>query len=224
VQQPTPRTAQTPTPFLVDGATVPRTAEEVRALRIKLDDLREELQDAASRRGNIAGQLRTMDNRAARGVEDRLAVLDARIVQIEKAITANGALLQQAPAAALTAGTTMDPDPAAIAERVVDDIVPIVAIVSVFVFAPFAIAVSRFIWKRATNAPIRSGATDQATQQRLEQLQQSVDTIAIEVERISEGQRFVTRLLSDKERAALSGGAAEPVRMPMKSAIPSERG
>lgn len=33
---------------------------------------------------------------------------------------------------------------------------------------------------------------------RLEHLQQSVDAIAIEVERIAEGQRFTTRLLSER--------------------------
>jgi hypothetical protein len=34
---------------------------------------------------------------------------------------------------------------------------------------------------------------------RLERLEQGMDAIAIEVERISEGQRFVTKLLSDKQ-------------------------
>ena len=37
---------------------------------------------------------------------------------------------------------------------------------------------------------------------KLEQLQQSVDSIAIEVERISEGQRFTTKLLSEQARVA----------------------
>ena len=34
--------------------------------------------------------------------------------------------------------------------------------------------------------------------QRLERIEQAVDAIAIEVERISEGQRFTTKLLSDR--------------------------
>jgi hypothetical protein len=101
-----------------------------------------------------------------------------------------------------------------------EDIVPIVAILSVFVFAPFAVAMARLIWKRAS-APPRTTQVDHATQQRLDQLQQAVDTIAVEVERISEGQRFVTKLLSDR---ALGAGAAEAIRAPKKSAIPSERG
>jgi hypothetical protein len=36
----------------------------------------------------------------------------------------------------------------------------------------------------------------------LGQLQQAVDAIAIEVERLAEGQRFTTRLLAEREREA----------------------
>ena len=38
----------------------------------------------------------------------------------------------------------------------------------------------------------------QQSPERLERLEQAVDTIALEVERISEGQRFLTKLLTDK--------------------------
>jgi hypothetical protein len=102
---------------------------------------------------------------------------------------------------------------ARIASQIAGDIVPIVAILSVFVFAPLMIALSRFIWKRSVSAP-RPAVSDQVTQQRLEQLQQAVDTIAIEVERISEGQRFVTRILSEPQRPAIGVGAAEAARVP----------
>jgi hypothetical protein len=37
-----------------------------------------------------------------------------------------------------------------------------------------------------------------SSDQRLERVEQAVEAIAIEVERISEGQRFVTKLLSDR--------------------------
>lgn len=48
---------------------------------------------------------------------------------------------------------------------------------------------------------------------RLQHLEQAVDAIALEVERISEGQRFTTRLLAQRQ----GDGAvdpAEPVRVP----------
>jgi hypothetical protein len=35
---------------------------------------------------------------------------------------------------------------------------------------------------------------------RLERMEQAIDSVAIEVERISEGQRFTTKLLSDRSR------------------------
>jgi hypothetical protein len=42
----------------------------------------------------------------------------------------------------------------------------------------------------------------------LGQLQQAVDAIAVEVERLSEGQRFTTKLLSEQAREVASGPPA----------------
>lgn len=53
---------------------------------------------------------------------------------------------------------------------------------------------------------------------RLERIEQSVDAIAVEVERISEGQRFTTRLLSETR-----GGGALPAGQALSSA-PSAHG
>ena len=44
----------------------------------------------------------------------------------------------------------------------------------------------------------------------LERLAQAVDSIAVEVERISEGQRFTTKLLSEKTPDALGAGSRPP--------------
>ena len=48
---------------------------------------------------------------------------------------------------------------------------------------------------------------------RLERIEQAVDSIAIEVERVSEGQRYTTRLLSEGRAsggAGASGGSTSP--------------
>lgn len=50
---------------------------------------------------------------------------------------------------------------------------------------------------------------------RLERMEQALDTIAIEVERISEGQRFTTKLLAERNNAVPSsvpGGGRESYR------------
>ena len=54
--------------------------------------------------------------------------------------------------------------------------------------------------ERAIRAELTRGRVPQDSDGRFEQLQQSVDAIAVEVERISEGQRFATKLLADRAR------------------------
>ena len=84
-----------------------------------------------------------------------------------------------------------------------DNEVGALAIVSIFVLFPMAIAMARRIWKQS-NEP-RTFRNDETSQQ-LRQMQQSIDAMAIEIERISEGQRFVTRLLAEREKATLPRG------------------
>ena len=43
---------------------------------------------------------------------------------------------------------------------------------------------------------------------RLERMETAIDAIAVEVERIAEGQRFTTRLLSERSGAALPAAAS----------------
>jgi hypothetical protein len=56
-------------------------------------------------------------------------------------------------------------------------------------------------WDRKASGP----ALPLDTTARLERIEQAIDAMSIEVERIAEGQRFVTRLMSDRapEREAL---------------------
>jgi hypothetical protein len=68
------------------------------------------------------------------------------------------------------------------------------------------IAHTRRIWKR----PIAPRALPASAESRLERIEQAVESIAVEVERVSEGQRFVTRLMSETpERARMVPGAQQ---------------
>ena len=59
---------------------------------------------------------------------------------------------------------------------------------------------------------------------RLTHLEQSVDAIAIEVERIGEGQRFMTRLFTENGTLrAPSEGAAEPIELKAGEPAPHVR-
>ncbi len=59
---------------------------------------------------------------------------------------------------------------------------------------------------------------------RLTHLEQSVDAVAIEVERIGEGQRFLTRVLTEHGTPRAPGeGAAEPIESKAREAAPHVR-
>jgi hypothetical protein len=79
-------------------------------------------------------------------------------------------------------------------------IVMIGAFATAIVFAigiPLAKAYSRKIDADAKNPRIPAEVTN-----RLERIERAVEAVAIEVERISEGQRFTTKLLSEGKSAA----------------------
>lgn len=61
-----------------------------------------------------------------------------------------------------------------------------------------SVAAMFFSWRRShSGADFTSPSLNDA---RLSRLEQAVDAIAVEVERISEGQRFTTKLLSEQAR------------------------
>jgi hypothetical protein len=106
--------------------------------------------------------------------------------------------------------------------------IPIGGLLLMVMLVPVSFAWARRI-VRGDNKPVplSRDAID-----RLERIEQAIDTVAIEVERISEGQRFVTKILADRPKRpdaesvqqpqsapaeqpmrALGAGPAEPVRV-----------
>ena len=82
--------------------------------------------------------------------------------------------------------------------QAVDMTVAFFLLVAVIIIGlPIARALARRMDRRSTPAQVPQEVTSQ-----LAQLNQSVDAIALEIERISEGQRFTTKLLSDQRDAA----------------------
>ena len=86
---------------------------------------------------------------------------------------------------------------------------------------PIERAIARKLDRRGAAAP----GSDADTRARLERIEQAVDAIAVEVERISEGQRFTTKVIADLRAlpqpdpsAALGDMAAERVAVPLTRA------
>jgi prefoldin subunit 5 len=120
-----------------------------------------------------------------------LKVLDDRLVFLENELDVTGRQISNTPMS-VRAQTQV---PAKIVDTLDNNIVPITAIVSISVLAPLALAFARLLWKRANRQP----AISDDANRKLEQLMQAVDTIAIEVERISESQRYLTKVVNERQ-------------------------
>lgn len=176
---------------------LPQTAQEVHGLHARRDLLRDQLVRATNRREELVAQMNVgMSDDVRLGMQQRLTLLDQRILEIERDQATTEQLLSNAPPE-LLAMTESRPSSGGASED------------EVFAWSLFAFGLGVFIavaigrWRRR-RARRRGGATPIPAVQdrRLDQLTQAVDAIAEEVERIGEGQRFVTQLLSERRPAA----------------------
>jgi len=187
----------------------PATAQEVRALKAQRSELSDQLNSATNRRREIARQLQSATGADKAGLEQRLGVLDARISRLETSIDEVGQQLASAPVALVSQDAPhRNPGP-----TIAMNAVPILIVFTLFVLCPVAIAYARSIWKRGS---LPHAVPDRDTTARLERMEQAMDAIAIEIERVSEGQRFVTRLMAEGKTAipipATSAEQGEKIR------------
>ncbi|MEP6733050.1 MAG: hypothetical protein ABJE10_20575 [bacterium] len=84
-------------------------------------------------------------------------------------------------------------------------LIPIIAVSSIPIIA-IGLPLVRAYAARLNRMPVASAVPTEIAS-RLERMEQAIDSIAIEVERISEGQRFTTKLLA--ERVPVAGVPAE---------------
>ena len=80
-----------------------------------------------------------------------------------------------------------------------DIVIPIAGMITgiaIVLGFPLVILYARRMW----NKPLHEAPPPEVLE-RLERIEHAVDSIAVEVERISEGQRFTTKLLSERSEA-----------------------
>ena len=212
-----PQTPRAPSVQIEAGPTtaaqtiaIPQSVQEIEGLRSRRSELVDQLNRASNRRGEVLRDMRDASNAERAGLEQRLSALDSRMVQIEADIAATERALTNASPAMLGAAAQAE-EAAELARRqaeppIDEDMIGVMAFLGMVLLIPIVIAHTRRIWKR----PQPARALPPATESRLERIEQAVEAIAVEVERVSEGQRFVTKLMSE---------AKEPVR-----ALPESRG
>jgi hypothetical protein len=181
-------------------------AQIYRALRDQGNILREQLRGAQNLRERLVQELRQtggLNNDAVRtGIEKRIANVDARIGELDKQI----AVSDQAVAnAAAVPGATISPPPPP-RRGPPEEAFVLGGLFMFIVFLPLSIAYARRIWRRSAKAEVR---LPQEMSDRMESLERGVEAIAIEVERIGEGQRFVTQALAERLEPR-AGSSKEP--------------
>ena len=184
---------------------VPQTQADVDVLLDRRSELSTQLNSASGRRNDLSRQLRSAQPGPDRaGIEARITQLDGRIISIESEMADVGSALSAAPSG-LKQTTTSTGVPHPYGQPSANQVTGI-TIVGLFTVAmPLSIAFARLLFRRASRpAPpqIPKDVSD-----RLERMEQGIEAVAVEVERIGEGQRFVTQLMSDRaQRAALPEG------------------
>jgi hypothetical protein len=225
---PTPPTPPAPPAF--PGASSPQSPDQVvvggdpaspadvyQGLRAQRRELQHQLESLEEKRSDLSGQLQEQDVSGAdrAGLERRVSDLDQRIATTDQQIAATDA--EVARAAGLP-GATVEPTPPREPLHPDDLVGPGLAFSAVLLL-PLVIAYARRIWRRGAAAV---AALPAELVERLGRLEQAVDSIAFEVERIGEGQRFMARFFSENGAPRPVGaGPAQPVEVRAHEA-PSE--
>lgn len=205
-----PATITTPGPGgTTQTLAIPKTSAEIRDLRVQRQELSEQLANVASRRHALSEEIRVAPDGASRtGLEERLRVLDQRILGFETDISGISRQLASAPAE-LIAEVESESPPSSGDDFTEGFFAGGFTLLGIFVVVA---ALRRFFRKRRGGATPTTVPANLAAEsaQRLERLEHGVEAIAIEVERVSEGQRFVTRLLSEQAPVLASNRIPQP--------------
>jgi hypothetical protein len=193
------------TPALASAApgapvAVPQTQADVDVLLDRRSELSNQLQSASGRRNDLSKALRNAQPGPDRaGIEARIGQLDGRIISIESEMADVGHALSAAPSG-LKQTTTGTGVPHSYGQPTSGQVTAISIVGMVTVLMPLSIALGRILLRRATRPPPPQIPKD--VSDRLERMEQGIDAVAVELERIGEGQRFVTQLMSDRAKHA----------------------
>jgi hypothetical protein len=193
----------------------------LRGAEAAVNALEGQISDLQSQRTSIANRLRDRGDPAAAGpdldgLNARITLLDKQLIDLytQKAIADQKVVIANAVPCAV-------PPPVFRPQRGPSEEEAMMgAMVIFFVLFPIAIAFSRRIWRRS--AKVVMGIPAELSD-RLNRLEESVDSVAIEVERIGEGQRFVTNLFMEGGPQMLGAGPMNTLEVKERERVEAEQ-
>jgi len=196
--------------------SAPSASAIYEAFKAQRNELNNQLEQLQNTRGGINNELEDLAATAPQrpGLEARLKEVDGRISAVDQMLAGNAAQISQA--ASIPGAVVQAPPPPY--QGPPEEAYVLGGMFMFIVLLPLSIALARRIWRRST-AVVTSFPRDLAD--RLSRMEQAVEATAEEVERIGEGQRFLTRLFTEGEGARVIGaGAAQPLERKQQAKSP----
>lgn len=193
---PAPAAPATPRP-----ATVAQSAAD---LRTELRELAAELKQNVRERVDLQRQLERATGAEAARIRAEIAAVDAKNVALEARISEQASKMAEAQFSTI-AQTVIPPMPPRAfgpSQAAINDVF---RMGSLAIIVLLTIAIARRLWRRPQQAPPPPPHGATIPPARLDRLEHAMDAMAIEIERIAENQRFVTKLLTER------GAEAPPV-------------
>lgn len=175
---------------------IPQSHDDMMGLLAQRRVLNEQLDQATDHRNDLLEQLNEAAPAAKTGLQEQINVLSDRIVQLESSLNVIGQEIASAPPALMSmveeASSRSSDEPGTFQDGIFVGSAAAIAGMTILLL------LGRWIWKRFIRDEVptqrRLPADDS---ERLKRVENSIDAMALEIERISEGQRFVTRLMSE---------------------------
>jgi hypothetical protein len=185
---PTPPSAATPAlPGIADAAP------SLASLRAQDHALQAQLRTLVAHTRELAARSRVASGDEGAAVRAQLADVGSQVGQVSAQLASvkMQLALQQGTPGALEVQAPFPPFSPPIWNS--DNATAVIIVFFLAVLMPISLAFARRIWRRA-GKETPAAHTDMIAP-RLERLEQAVDAVAIEIERIAEGQRFLTKVL-----------------------------
>lgn len=182
-----------------------RNQEEFQALVAKRAELEMQIETVTDRRQELEQQLEDAGGTTRTGLEARIRLLDERATRLEQQVLETDELIAQSIAGGVATGRSQT-TVASETKLFTREDMGAAMVGEALVLVLFFVWLYRRGMRRAKERFSRGVPGDA---QRMEQLQNSIDAIAVEVERISEGQRFVSKMLNEGSAQPLSVGMRE---------------
>jgi hypothetical protein len=217
--QQTPAPAAPAAPVVAPEA--PTAAQMLDAQKAMRNELDRQLDQQQELREDITDELQqtSAGSPERAGLEARLKVVDTRIADLDQQLAEANARVAQASA---VLGAIVPPPPRPIIQRSgpPEEVFILGSVFVIFVLMPLAVGFARRLWKRSATAVMEM---PREMAERFTRLEQAVDAVAVELERVGEGQRFVTNLFAEQGQRALGGGAADPLAVRQREPVGQAR-